>query len=98
MPQVLACPGVSKGTVRVELYDLRKSQLIAAHESELAAMAINQQGTRLATASDKGAALAHARVLPFCAKFERLALAPFNETSAPHLVSLSRLLFPVQAL
>jgi len=52
--QVLACPGVSKGTVRVELYDLRKSQLIAAHESELAAISINQQGTRLATASDKG--------------------------------------------
>jgi hypothetical protein len=36
------------------LYDLRKSQLIAAHESELAAISMNQQGTRLATASDKG--------------------------------------------
>jgi WD repeat-containing protein 45 len=51
---VLACPGVTKGNVRVELYDLRKSQLIPAHESELAAIALNQQGTRLATASDKG--------------------------------------------
>ena len=54
---VLACPGVTKGNVRVELYDLRKSQLIPAHESELAAIALNQQGTRLATASDKGTLL-----------------------------------------
>ena len=51
---VLACPGVAKGSVRVELYDLRKSHLIPAHESELAAIALNQSGTRLATASDKG--------------------------------------------
>jgi len=51
---VLACPGVTKGNVRIELYDLRKSQLIPAHESELAAIALNQQGTRLATASDNG--------------------------------------------
>lgn len=51
---VLACPGVTKGNVRVELYDLRKSQLIPAHESELAAIALNLSGTRLATASDKG--------------------------------------------
>lgn len=42
------------GHVRVELYDLRKSQLIPAHESELAAVCLNHQGTRLATASDKG--------------------------------------------
>ena len=51
---VLACLGVTRGNVRVELYDLRKSHLIPAHESDLAAMALNEQGTRLATASDKG--------------------------------------------
>lgn len=51
---VLACPGVSKGNVRVELYDIRKSQLIRAHESDLAQIALNLDGTRLATASDKG--------------------------------------------
>lgn len=33
---VLACPGVSRGHVNVELYDLRRSTLIPAHESELA--------------------------------------------------------------
>lgn len=51
---VLACPGVTKGNVRVELYDIRKSQLIPAHESDLAQLALNLDGTRLATASDKG--------------------------------------------
>eukprot|EP00619_Florenciella_sp_RCC1007_P009239 CAMPEP_0205908176 /NCGR_PEP_ID=MMETSP1325-20131115/3034_1 /ASSEMBLY_ACC=CAM_ASM_000708 /TAXON_ID=236786 /ORGANISM="Florenciella sp., Strain RCC1007" /LENGTH=433 /DNA_ID=CAMNT_0053274345 /DNA_START=49 /DNA_END=1350 /DNA_ORIENTATION=- len=51
---VLACPGVTKGNVRVELYDMRKSSIIPAHESELAQIALNLDGTRLATASDKG--------------------------------------------
>mmetsp|Transcript_27811 Transcript_27811/g.50581 ORF Transcript_27811/g.50581 Transcript_27811/m.50581 type:complete len:285 (+) Transcript_27811:59-913(+) len=51
---VLACPGHKSGTVRVELYDLRKSHIVPAHESDLAAIALNQQGTRLATASEKG--------------------------------------------
>jgi len=51
---VLACPGVTKGNVRVELYDMRKSSIIPAHESELSQIALNLDGTRLATASDKG--------------------------------------------
>lgn len=51
---VLACPGVTKGRVRVQLYDVEKSQIIPAHESELAQIALNLKGTRLATASDKG--------------------------------------------
>lgn len=51
---VLACPGVSRGTVRIELYDLRKTTLITAHEAELAQIALNLDGTRLATSSDKG--------------------------------------------
>lgn len=51
---VLACPGVSRGTVRIELYDLRKTTLITAHEAELSQMCLNLEGTRLATASDKG--------------------------------------------
>jgi WD40 repeat protein len=51
---VLACPGVTKGSVRVELYDLRKTQLIPAHESEVAALALTNRGDRLATASNKG--------------------------------------------
>lgn len=51
---VLACPGVSRGTVRIELYDLRKTTLITAHEAELSQIALNLEGTRLATSSDKG--------------------------------------------
>ncbi|RLN25980.1 hypothetical protein BBO99_00004806 [Phytophthora kernoviae] len=51
---VLACPGVSRGTVRIELYDLRKTTLITAHEAELSQICLNLDGTRLATASDKG--------------------------------------------
>uniref|UniRef100_A0A7S2CSM6 WD repeat domain phosphoinositide-interacting protein 3 n=1 Tax=Octactis speculum TaxID=3111310 RepID=A0A7S2CSM6_9STRA len=51
---VLACPGVTKGHVRVQLYDIEKSHLIPAHESELAQIALNLKGTLLATASDKG--------------------------------------------
>ena len=54
---VLACPGHKSGTVRVELYDLRKSHIVPAHESDLAAIALNQQGTRLVTASEKGTLL-----------------------------------------
>lgn len=41
---VLACPGVSRGHVNVELYDLRRSTLIPAHESELAQVGVSNQG------------------------------------------------------
>jgi len=51
---VLACPGIIKGQVRVELYNIKRSTIIQAHDSELAALALSQTGTRLATASDKG--------------------------------------------
>eukprot|EP00742_Colponemidia_sp_Colp-10_P002995 GILJ01003196.1.p1 GENE.GILJ01003196.1~~GILJ01003196.1.p1 ORF type:complete len:363 (+),score=36.13 GILJ01003196.1:223-1311(+) len=51
---VLACPGLQKGHIRVELYDLRKTTLIAAHEANLACMGLNFDGTRLATCSEKG--------------------------------------------
>jgi hypothetical protein len=51
---VLACPGLSKGHVRLELYDQRKTTLIAAHEAALACIALNNTGSRVATASEKG--------------------------------------------
>jgi len=41
------------GRVRVELYDLQKTTFISAHETALAAMALNYDGTLLATASEK---------------------------------------------
>jgi hypothetical protein len=37
---------VVQGTVRVELYDSRKNTLIPAHESDLAQIALNLDGTR----------------------------------------------------
>lgn len=51
---VLVCPGLQKGYVRVELYALKKTQLISAHESNVACFALNFDGTRLATASELG--------------------------------------------
>ena len=51
---VLACPGLKPGHVKVELYDMNKNIVIPAHESDLACLALNQDGSRLATASDKG--------------------------------------------
>lgn len=51
---VLACPGPQKGQVRVELYDIRKRVTVVAHETVLACIALNHNGTRLATASEKG--------------------------------------------
>lgn len=51
---VLVCPAIQKGHVRCELYDTGKTTFIPAHESNLAALALNSDGTRVATASDKG--------------------------------------------
>jgi len=51
---VLVCPGLQRGHVRVELYDVKKTTLIPAHEACLACFALNFDGTRLATASEKG--------------------------------------------
>ena len=38
----------------MELYDLKKTNLIEAHEASLACFALNTDGSRLATASEKG--------------------------------------------
>jgi WD40 repeat protein len=54
---VLACPGRQRGQVRVDLYHLQKTTVIPAHESELMALALNQDGTMLATASERGTLL-----------------------------------------
>jgi len=51
---VLACPSVTVGYVRVELYGLRKTMLIEGHESELRALVLTADGSKLATASHKG--------------------------------------------
>jgi hypothetical protein len=51
---VLACPGLERGHVRIELYDNTSARTIHAHESELAALSLNPDGSLLATASEKG--------------------------------------------
>eukprot|EP01052_Picozoa_sp_SAG31_P043873 SAG31_NODE_7456_length_1685_cov_1.561160_2_plen_241_part_00 len=51
---VLACPGVHRGHIRIELYDTKKTNFIPAHETALSAMSLNVDGSRLATASEKG--------------------------------------------
>eukprot|EP00163_Fabomonas_tropica_P003367 TRINITY_DN1286_c0_g1_i1.p1 TRINITY_DN1286_c0_g1~~TRINITY_DN1286_c0_g1_i1.p1 ORF type:complete len:296 (-),score=48.03 TRINITY_DN1286_c0_g1_i1:75-962(-) len=50
----LACPGLQKGHVHLELYDAKKTTLVAAHETHLSCISLNADGSRLATASEKG--------------------------------------------
>ena len=51
---VMACPGLNKGQVRVELYDVGATKFISAHDGDLAMLALSLDGARLATASEKG--------------------------------------------
>mmetsp|Transcript_31953 Transcript_31953/g.77526 ORF Transcript_31953/g.77526 Transcript_31953/m.77526 type:complete len:462 (-) Transcript_31953:1029-2414(-) len=51
---VLACPSVTPGHVRVELYGLRKTVLLEAHDGELRGLCLTANGNKLATASVKG--------------------------------------------
>lgn len=51
---VLACPGLQKGHIRVELFHITRSTLISAHESSLSCISLSTDGTRLATASERG--------------------------------------------
>jgi WD40 repeat protein len=51
---VLAFPHTTKGVVRVELLDSDKSHLINAHDSNINCISLNFDGSRLATASEKG--------------------------------------------
>jgi WD40 repeat protein len=51
---VLAIPGLARGSIRVELYDISKATLIKAHDADLAQFALNSDGSRIASASEKG--------------------------------------------
>lgn len=51
---VIAHPDNKQGSVRVKFFEKEFSQVICAHESYIAALALNNDGTLLATASDKG--------------------------------------------
>lgn len=51
---VLACPSTTEGHVRVELYGLRKTVLMEAHNTSLRQLALTEDGKKLATCSIKG--------------------------------------------
>lgn len=51
---ILAVPGLVRGSIRVEFYDISKATLIKAHDSDLAQFTLNIDGSRLASASEKG--------------------------------------------
>ena len=51
---VLACPSNQRGQVRVELYGLRRTTFVNAHESALGALTLSVDGSLLATASERG--------------------------------------------
>ncbi|KAL0375739.1 UNVERIFIED_CONTAM: Autophagy-related protein 18a [Sesamum calycinum] len=51
---VLVCLGSDKGEVRVEQYGLSRSKLIKAHDSDVACVALSNDGRLLATASTTG--------------------------------------------
>ena len=51
---VLACPDSKKGHAIVKIYSEDKFRMIKAHETSLACIALNYDGSILATASDKG--------------------------------------------
>lgn len=51
---VLACPSTQRGQVRVELYGLRRTTFVNAHESALGALSLSVDGSLLATASERG--------------------------------------------
>ena len=52
--EVLVCPDIGRGNALVKLYNEEKRQVIEAHETSLACMALTRDGGLLATASDKG--------------------------------------------
>lgn len=51
---IIAIPGKDKGTVCVKLYDTQDHVIIPAHKTDIVALALTQDGSRLATASEKG--------------------------------------------
>jgi len=51
---VLACPGLIRGQVRVELYDANVTKFIQAHDSPLRCLVVSLDGSMVATASEKG--------------------------------------------
>lgn len=51
---VLACPGLHSGQIRIELYDVKRTKFIQAHASSLSCIALCASGKLLATTSERG--------------------------------------------
>ncbi|MQL73835.1 hypothetical protein Taro_006168, partial [Colocasia esculenta] len=51
---VLACPGLQRGQVCIEHFDLKVTKFINAHDSHIACLTLTMDGLLLATASTKG--------------------------------------------
>lgn len=51
---ILAIPGLQKGSIHIELYNISKATLIKAHDSDLSQFTLNSDGSKIASASDKG--------------------------------------------
>lgn len=52
--ELLACPGLHAGQVRLEWTVTRRTRFVQAHDGALGALALTPAGTHLATASEKG--------------------------------------------
>lgn len=50
----MAIPGLQKGSIHIELYNISKATLIRAHDTELAQFSLNVDGSKIASASEKG--------------------------------------------
>ncbi len=51
---LLACPSTKPGSVHIENYESNQSHVIPAHNNPLSQIVLNVDGSRLATASEKG--------------------------------------------
>jgi len=51
---VLACPGLKPGYVHIELYESKQTRIIPAHNNPLSQIVLNTDGSRMASASEKG--------------------------------------------
>lgn len=52
--EIFACPDIARGNILIKIYSQEKTQIICAHETSIACMAMTKDGNLLATASDKG--------------------------------------------
>jgi WD40 repeat protein len=52
--KIFVCPSFQKGHVKIERFDVKKTNFIIAHQNDLVNLTLNYDGTKLATASTSG--------------------------------------------